>query len=87
MAAMAGALGMQLEKVDHYILGEPACDLSDTSRRECRGTDGGKPRPYGPRPQATHLRQAEQMVWRVGVGVIALTAVLSFLVRRDKWTR
>jgi adenosylcobinamide-phosphate synthase len=64
MAAMAGALGVQLEKVNHYVLGD--AKQAVTTR---------------------HLQLAEQMVRRIGVGVIALTAVLSWLRRSGKWSR
>lgn len=64
MAAAAGALGLQLEKVNHYILGD--AKQAATSQ---------------------HIRQAEQMVWRIGFGVIALTTVLTLLRRGSVWSR
>ena len=83
MAAMAGALGVQLEKVDHYILGDAEAQRSVQ--------DPGSAVACGLAPQVctipTHLWQAEQMVWRIGVGVIALTAVFSLLKRNSKWSR
>src|SRR5436305_5270583 len=48
MAAMAGALELRLEKVNHYVL----CDASQAV------TPG-------------HIQQAEQMVWRLGIVVMA----------------
>ncbi len=64
MAAAAGALGLQLEKVNHYILGDAKQAVT-----------------------SQHIQQAEQMVWRMGVGVIALTAVLILLRRGGVWSR
>ncbi len=94
MAAMAGALGIQLEKVDHYILGEPEFvgtgQGRDGQARDGQARDGqaqGTVPTYNNSPQASHLRQAEQMVWRIGVDVIALTAVLTFLIRSGKWSK
>ena len=77
MAAMAGALEVRLEKVNHYILGD--AKVQDTRS----GQDPGSAQGTTP----THLRQAEQMVWRIGVGVIALTTVLSLLKRNNTWSR
>jgi adenosylcobinamide-phosphate synthase len=101
MAAAAGALEVQLEKVDHYILGDandlgtgqaqgtvPTACIRKMGRRDSalRLSASWLPLPCS-RPQATHLQLAEQMVWRIGVGVIALTAVLSWLRRSGKWSR
>jgi adenosylcobinamide-phosphate synthase len=58
MAAAAGALGIQLEKVGHYRLG-----------------DNEKP------ITALSIRQAEQMVWRIGVIAFFLTALVKTLWR------
>ncbi len=90
MAAMAGALEVQLEKVNHYILGD--AKTQDTGSAQFPGPTQGPGSAQdtgsaqGPIPTA-HLRQAEQMVWRIGVGVIALTAVLPLLKRNSKWSR
>jgi adenosylcobinamide-phosphate synthase len=51
MAAAAGALGVQLEKVGHYRLGD--------ARRPCT---------------AATIRQAEKMVWRIGLAAIVTLA-------------
>ncbi len=53
MAAAAGALGLQLEKAGHYILGDYERPIA----------------PYD-------IRRAEQMVWWLGCGVIALTGLI-----------
>ena len=58
MAALAGALELRLEKVNHYVLGEVSQAV----------TPG-------------HIQQAEQMVWRIGIVVMALAAVLAVLRR------
>ena len=52
MAAAAGALGVQLEKVGHYRLGDREQAITTNS-----------------------IRQAEQMVWRIGALVVFLTAL------------
>lgn len=54
MAAAAGALGVQLEKVDHYALGDP-----------------------GQQVQVRNIRQAEQLVRRVGGCAIALLVLVA----------
>lgn len=58
MAAIAGALGLQLEKVGYYTLGESERTIT------------------------THdIHSAEQMVWWIGCGVIALVGLLKLFWR------
>ena len=54
MAAAAGALGVQLEKIGHYRLGD--------ARRPCT---------------AATIRQAERMIWRVGLAAVIALAGLT----------
>jgi adenosylcobinamide-phosphate synthase len=56
MAAAAGALCLQLEKVGHYTLGDNEKAITTSS-----------------------IRQAEQMVWRIGSLVVFLTALFKTL--------
>jgi adenosylcobinamide-phosphate synthase len=62
MAAMAGALGVQLEKVGYYTLGDAEQPLAPSA-----------------------IRQAELMVWRVGIlaFLLALSARLFWSIRHD----
>lgn len=61
MAAAAGALGVQLEKVGHYTLGDATRPVT-----------------------AATIRQAEQMVWRVGGTSVLLLASVATWQRRRK---
>jgi len=60
MAAMAGACGIQLEKVGQYTLGDATHSVD-----------------------VTHIRQAERMVWRVGLlAIVALAGLRGCVTHR-----
>lgn len=64
MAAMAGALGVRLEKRGHYALGDPEIPLAPG-----------------------HLRQAEGMVWSIGVLACVGVALIQVVRGGSSWSK